>query len=771
MMRSTSPPTSTHRTKTGRVSKAAKGMPVHHCECGKTYTRAEHLRRHQQNHKPGAFPCNIPDCNRAFAREDLLIRHQAKHNDPLGPPSNWASSTAQFAPQLSDTLASSVASISPALQETLPFSRLQAGSSLSYDSSTGKVSASITELQSPDLIVSNEETYPGMHQMFDRDVDPLPSHDFGNGFQYTQPVAPVLDQIPLPLNNTNAWMAGAQDFDPSHSPAFVDPLAPVPPRKGPSPAHIQLHTPASEDWMCDTGFHSDLTRNTSFGDITETGHIMPPECRDILEQDELVTPTSVPKDFGARRYHHRTDNEQRYLDAYWRWVHPVWPIVHKPTFDMAYTSPLLRAAMLTLGACSIGNQIDSANGCIMHKRCLKVIKKRTINSWHSYRLCDMQAILLVELFSVYKSRRPSLQLSKPFQDNYCALSRNYDIDTTNPLFSSYELSSVSHLPQDFSTITYERECEQRLLAAYYVLDQEQAALFGRRNTDVPDFSPGNLNLPQPVHIWDTSLTDTNPVYSSQTRHYGHQQTLSQAVATSLSTGASSVEPYDLFTRILTITYFNDGRRDSSFALPDHVPDLDHHVALLNRPHIELAHQTLALCKITPIRALLATAGESWVMAEKLNLHADYKAAQETVRQWVSTSATGSFHHAVEIIRMHRLNPRTTCSYHDWSLHLATIVVWAYAYTRKSPRKSLQLSIPSSTSVEPLVAGSELDEAVAKLALVGIDDNISWEDVKRIISWAKARMEKYGDGKFCGVVSGALDVLNALLIRGDEDGWF
>ena len=82
-----------------------------------------------------------------------------------------------------------------------------------------------------------------------------------------------------------------------------------------------------------------------------------------------------------------------------------------------------------------------------------------------------------------------------------------------------------------------------------------------------------------------------------------------------------------------------------------------------------------------------------------------------------------------------------------------------------------MSIPSSTSVEPLVAGSELDEAVAKLALVGIDDNISWEDVKRIISWAKARMEKYGDGKFCGVVSGALDVLNALLVRGDEDGWF
>jgi hypothetical protein len=59
MGRSTSP-SEVNRTKTGRVSKAAKGQPVHHCHCGKTYTRAEHLRRHQQNHKPGAFPCDVP---------------------------------------------------------------------------------------------------------------------------------------------------------------------------------------------------------------------------------------------------------------------------------------------------------------------------------------------------------------------------------------------------------------------------------------------------------------------------------------------------------------------------------------------------------------------------------------------------------------------------------------------------------------------------------------------------------------------------------------
>lgn len=41
----------TKLTKTGRVSKALRGEPVHACNiCDKVYTRAEHLRRHKHNH-------------------------------------------------------------------------------------------------------------------------------------------------------------------------------------------------------------------------------------------------------------------------------------------------------------------------------------------------------------------------------------------------------------------------------------------------------------------------------------------------------------------------------------------------------------------------------------------------------------------------------------------------------------------------------------------------------------------------------------------------
>ncbi|KAI0179191.1 hypothetical protein GGR52DRAFT_295974 [Hypoxylon sp. FL1284] len=67
---------------TGRVSRAKKGVPVHTCDiCNppKTFTRAEHLRRHQLSHKNPEFPCAYPGCEKAFHRADLLARHAQRH--------------------------------------------------------------------------------------------------------------------------------------------------------------------------------------------------------------------------------------------------------------------------------------------------------------------------------------------------------------------------------------------------------------------------------------------------------------------------------------------------------------------------------------------------------------------------------------------------------------------------------------------------------------------------------------------------------------------
>ncbi|KAH6687995.1 fungal-specific transcription factor domain-containing protein [Plectosphaerella plurivora] len=48
--------------------------------CGKSYSRAEHLYRHQLNHTPKQiYSCDFPECNRTFVRLDLCNRHRDRH--------------------------------------------------------------------------------------------------------------------------------------------------------------------------------------------------------------------------------------------------------------------------------------------------------------------------------------------------------------------------------------------------------------------------------------------------------------------------------------------------------------------------------------------------------------------------------------------------------------------------------------------------------------------------------------------------------------------
>ncbi|RMZ76872.1 hypothetical protein DV738_g4677, partial [Chaetothyriales sp. CBS 135597] len=73
---------SEHPKKRRRVGKPSsdKKFECKHEGCGKSYSRAEHLYRHQLNHTPKTiYRCDYPDCNRYFVRQDLCIRHRERH--------------------------------------------------------------------------------------------------------------------------------------------------------------------------------------------------------------------------------------------------------------------------------------------------------------------------------------------------------------------------------------------------------------------------------------------------------------------------------------------------------------------------------------------------------------------------------------------------------------------------------------------------------------------------------------------------------------------
>ncbi|KAH7084902.1 hypothetical protein BKA63DRAFT_4873 [Paraphoma chrysanthemicola] len=69
-------------TRTGRISKARKGLKVHQCHCGRSYTRAEHLQRHQKNHaQEDPLVCGLDGCDRVFYNSDLLQQHRNGHRE------------------------------------------------------------------------------------------------------------------------------------------------------------------------------------------------------------------------------------------------------------------------------------------------------------------------------------------------------------------------------------------------------------------------------------------------------------------------------------------------------------------------------------------------------------------------------------------------------------------------------------------------------------------------------------------------------------------
>lgn len=51
--------------------------------CDRSYSRAEHLARHQLNHSPKqVYHCEVEGCNHTFVRPDLFARHKSRHEEP-----------------------------------------------------------------------------------------------------------------------------------------------------------------------------------------------------------------------------------------------------------------------------------------------------------------------------------------------------------------------------------------------------------------------------------------------------------------------------------------------------------------------------------------------------------------------------------------------------------------------------------------------------------------------------------------------------------------
>lgn len=67
--------------------------------------------------------------------------------------------------------------------------------------------------------------------------------------------------------------------------------------------------------------------------------------------------------------------ESEYIDAYWQRFDPVFSVIHRPTFEVHGTSPLVRSLMIAIGAQYFDNEAAQTMARTLRESCAKLMQR------------------------------------------------------------------------------------------------------------------------------------------------------------------------------------------------------------------------------------------------------------------------------------------------------------------------------------------------------------------------------------------------------------
>ncbi|KAF2435485.1 hypothetical protein EJ08DRAFT_692732 [Tothia fuscella] len=662
-------------TKTGRVSKAQKGVQgAHRCVCGKVYSRAEHLRRHKQNHET-QLPCPLSSCGKLFYRQDLLDRHLAtKHNgsnntvDANDSPSvssgsSYGTHNVLLAPVVTSVEASSVA------PSYIPGSSQHPTTSIAQTSNDSIRYQPIFYAQS---ITSNQfSSIPFLNFINPSTVKDTPSLKTETLSYRTPYSAPWEVELEATVESSHGYnIGGASDYSSSgdqspfipyqyltSTPGELDTLYPphnnfeplwfpLQSTNASSPRSVAGHLPVWGE-MEPTSFPASVASSPA-----STCAAMPPV---IMPQGQNGVPYPLP--WMAQRDRYGTldleglledqhlgvclslRTKQHYVDAYWKNFHPLFPVLHKQSYRSQNPSPLLGAAVMAIGAQYTDEQFAKGDSRILHEKCLELINKYKQTLSSSKRLDYMQAIFLVELFSHFKAKRAAPALSDIFIETYDQLWQKHH---NTPRARYDQLSAVAPHASDESLQPQWAQwihlhAFERLLAACYILESQQALLLVRAN-QTPAGLGLELFMPAQIAVWEaTSCSRWSQLMRTNSPPVKNIEQILDTVVNS-STQTPPFEPFQC--SLLTACHSASvvaRKQDLEQApyIPAHAShqifEIENTVALQSvlclHPNIRIMHHAVVLASVTPLRALLASSGESWVLSQRLSHEALLAAAE------------------------------------------------------------------------------------------------------------------------------------------------
>ncbi|KAK5144583.1 hypothetical protein LTR04_001517, partial [Oleoguttula sp. CCFEE 6159] len=316
------------------------------------------------------------------------------------------------------------------------------------------------------------------------------------------------------------------------------------------------------------------------------------------------------------------------------------------------------------------------------------------------------AAFIVEYLSQYRGRRTVPGLSRRSTGLYKMLSADHSARSPIPDPSANQLYNNPAEPHldPYWPSWIELTSRQRLLLAWYVLDQQQAMFFGRAdNSKHLDF---HLPFPCSTTLWEAdSYEQWSTIAAEESAgHTFRVMYVYEAMDDPTVILAAATNACDAFVSALILAYrCSNNKHDPAFYIS--VGSNLNRVSPAVKPHnrTQLSYHLAMLCQSTPIRELLAVTGETWIVGGRLNTEDQYVQAKVDLRAWASkhNDFTSSMHadydasidrainHSLKILKVALKRPEepTGLLFEDWAVYLAVLVLWAHLYVNARNRVS------------------------------------------------------------------------------------
>lgn len=288
---------------------------------------------------------------------------------------------------------------------------------------------------------------------------------------------------------------------------------------------------------------------------------------------------------------------------------------------------MLHAAMIALGGQYSNDTSVKRKSRLLHNRCMKLLEQRDHEQHlmaEPERLCDYQAIFLIEVCSQYRARRAATTLSCRFEKVYRKAAKDFGSITS-------KINDIVGHTKDATLECWNRWIElatwQHLLLSCYILETQQVLLLARE--PLPSLlHHSGLDLPFPGYtaLWDATTPTEWAAAVCQSPH------LPQYVYG--VTADLMVTPFDCFqSSLLLAAHYQPFDPSSPYASGPLTLDFEH--LLDTSPTTMRKLLTAKLVQVSPIRALLAVSGESWILSKKVTDAHMFSAFKTSLRAWIS----------------------------------------------------------------------------------------------------------------------------------------